>query len=110
MKPRPTMPKIKEPGPTDAQGTTTIISEVSADEVRRRLDRTANARVVYVRNDDLTQTGLATYEEAKAIADDIMPLYDGKRDGDVMRVRICFRSRTGLFDVVVKTPKAVSKE
>ena len=60
-------------------------------------------RFVYRRDPDLTVTGFATYGEAKAVADKIP-------ETDERRIRVRMRSRTGTWDVVVKTRQQVTGE
>lgn len=53
-------------------------------------------RFVFVKDTLLTVSGFASHDEAKAAAADIP-------ETDERRVRVRMRSRTGLYDVVVKT-------
>lgn len=59
-------------------------------------------RFVFVRDDERSVLGFSTFEAAKIEADSM-----GPKDTDDRRVRICYRSRTEQYDVVVKTKRAV---
>lgn len=61
------------------------------------MDTEKEARFIFVRDNEKTVTGITTYEVAKAIAAEL------GEDTETQRVRVRMRSRTGLWDVVVKT-------
>lgn len=55
-------------------------------------------RLVYVKDDDLSRTGFARVEEAWPVKEELMRMYPEPE----FRVRNRYRSRTGLWDVLVK--------
>jgi len=60
--------------------------------------------MAYVKDLDRTRTGFTTYESAKAAAEQIRKeLNDPKELKHRIRTRL--RSRTGMWDVVVKTKR-----
>lgn len=66
------------------------------------------ARKIYVRDDVQTRTGFDTHKSALEYANTLInPNCMGTRERDDMRVRISFRQRTGLYDVVVKLAQEV---
>ena len=125
MKPRPTESKKSKIAPSifnqsifnhglvqDQDGNVHMSGEVTQEEVEQRLAKRflPNATKVFKRNDELTQTGFRTHEEAVAVADGLLkPGPDGSREDGKMRVRVALRQRTGLFDVVVKTAQWVGE-
>ncbi len=65
-------------------------------------------RKAFVLDGVLTETGFTTFEKATEAADLIVrPDAKGNRDSDERRVRVRFRSRTQLWDVVVKSAKVI---
>lgn len=98
MKPRPTQSKSQQ----------YVTGEISEQEVRKRLEKSVPTRTIYVRNDERTEVGFKTHAGATDYADTVMPAGpNGSRENEQMRVRVAFRRRTGLYDVVVKLAKEV---
>lgn len=60
------------------------------------MSKTKEPRYVFVRDPEKTLVGIETYEEAKRKAETIA-------ETETQRVRVRLRSRTGKWDVVVKT-------
>ena len=68
----------------------------------------ALTKTIYVRDDEQTHVGFRTHDEAVEVADRILPRGpNGSRDSDRIRVRVSYRRRTGLYDVVVKVARQV---
>ncbi len=83
MKPRPTGKKDLE----------------AADRVQRKA--ATSTRTIFVKNNELSREGFRSFEEATEAR---QTLGD---DSDTQRVRIRFRNRTGLWDVLVKSAREV---
>lgn len=65
-------------------------------------------RYIWVKCKDRTVERFESYEEADRLRRSVVA--DLKPGDDSLRVRVCKRSRTGLFDVVVKVKTAVKDE
>lgn len=83
-----------------AESTSVQIEAAKTDQVP--------TRTIYVRDDEQTRVGFSSQLEASDHADTLVKAdRNGSRDSEKMRVRVAFRNRTGLYDVVVKTMKRV---
>ena len=60
-------------------------------------------RYVFIRNDAFSVGGFTDFAKAKEAADAIP-------ESETVRVRVRFRNRTGMWDVVVKTRREAKEE
>jgi hypothetical protein len=67
---------------------------------KQAIEATTAVRTTFVRDDAQTRVGFTSHVEAEEWADAM-----GPRDSDSRRVRVRFRSRTGMWDVVVKSAR-----
>ena len=68
-------------------------------------------RTIFIKSETQTQVGFKSFEEADACADKIIPKNcRGERDDLDVKVRVRFRQRTQLWDVVVKVAREVPIE
>jgi hypothetical protein len=125
MKPKPMQPKTKRLEGDSVNALTHLIEtgQVPAHEAVKmartypelrgalggaKSEPAVKTRTIYVRNDDQTRTGFLTHDQATEYADTLVkPNCMGQRDTDTKRVRVSYRRRTGMYDVVVKLAKEV---
>lgn len=97
MKPKPMQSKAKRTGSTNNPDSPVLPKK---DE--------APTRTIFVRDDERTRTGFPDFGEASDFADTLLkPGNDGSRDSEALRVRVSYRRRTGMYDVVVKAARKV---